>query len=653
MLKYKIKKSVEKKQIVTRIISSLPYLIIFSLLAVFLFTCIIKGSESAIRGLVKWELPAGLASLLLVFFKAKGINLRESLFFRPIKQTTSILVFGILFNISLWILILLPYRPWYYFLIISLLYGLVTYQIFSKKFNQAIVLLEIGLIMANMIYGLALKYPLYFSGTDTLRHIFFVRIISISGHIIPSEISPPYASFPLYHIWVCTSSYISSLSISHSLFLVNCPFYVLTIVYLYYIFYAITKNKQVSLLGCLLYSTDKVVILYGTYIVTRVVASVGFILLLYLIYREKNKKRSFYLLIGVILIFILLVHQVSILYCDIIILLLLICEWLIDANRNYIRRYSFLFLFISFAALGYWFFISKEFINTLVEELNSLSIIKPFMLSPSTPTEGNVYNAIYYLLESLKNYPLIFFTLVGIGYVLWKKRYQYISVFGLLTLFTLIFYFPSPLYYFRGIHHILRIDRFRLLVAPFVALMMGWGIVIVSCYLVDKNISRKVIVSSAILLIIGYSIGSMVTNPYFISDCKDISWKPLRKYFTSEEIWTFKYVASYIPSRSFLYSDYYVARYFQTGPSHGCTALEQLNLKYYPSKKLSGVEEITDCRGYILIREKEFSEEGLYFGPQELFYRYSSSPKNKLFLHKNLRLHNKIYSSYILDIYYS
>ncbi len=83
---------------------------------------------------------------------------------------------------------------------------------------------------------------------------------------------------------------------------------------LFLLFRQITKNIQMSLLACLVFSTTPVVIEYSTYVVTRVMAFIGFIFFLYLAHRQiqTSNWRSFSVLTIVFSLYLILVHQVSI-----------------------------------------------------------------------------------------------------------------------------------------------------------------------------------------------------------------------------------------------------------------------------------------------------------------------------------------------------
>ena len=68
------------------------------------------------------------------------------------------------------------------------------------------------------------------------------------------------------------------------------------------------------------------------------------------------------------------------------------------------------------------------------------------------------------------------FALIGIGYILYRQKPQYLPVVAMFSLFTLVFYVPNPLFPSQTIAMIYRIDRFWILIAPFMAFVMAMGV---------------------------------------------------------------------------------------------------------------------------------------------------------------------------------
>lgn len=621
----------------------LPYLIIVAMLIGFLLAFSLNRLDFAIRGL-GIAIPALLSALLLLKIYRRDLNLDNPIHTFSCNKKTLMLLFGILYAISVCTLLLTSYRPWYYFVVISALYILIFIQIFSKNMTPATILLEITFIMMNLIYGVTLKYPLYFGWTDTLGHIFLSEVTYLSGHVIPEDLSISYAYFPLYHIFISESSYILGLDIKTSLFIVTCIPYVITVIFIYYIFNQIIQNKQISLLACILYSMSSVVVYYGTYMVTRTLAFVGFIILLYLLYKGaegKNNKVVYKVLAILMAVFLILVHQVSMPQIVILLSILLVCEWIIN-DKKYLKTNFFMLLNVMF--LGYWIYMAWLFMKHVIKtHIRPIYFEQPVIKSSIQPG-----NELSFLVTNIDSFMLVFFALIGIGYILWKGKPKYASVFGLFALVTLILYIPNPLQTLWQTMNLFRFDRFMLFISPFMALVMGWGIYIFYNYLLKKNVSKKICSVIIILMVAGFCFTSVVQQN--AKDCEDFPWEQHRRYFSNEELQGFNYIFEHVPYGSTLYSDYYTERFFS---QREFSKSKNLGLPFYSSRRIPSVNDISECKGYITIRDKEFSNAGLRFGHVASIELYAPTDENKQQLYNNLQKRDTIYSSYAVDIYQS
>ena len=257
-------------------------------------------------------------------------------------------------------------------------------------------------------------------------------------------------------------------------------------------------------------------------------------------------------------------------------------------------------------------------------------------------------NELSFLVTNIDSFIFVFFALIGISYILWKGKPKYASVFGLFALVTLLLYIPNPLQTLWQTMTLFRFDRFMLFISPFMALVMGWGIYIFYNYLLKKNVSKKICNVIIILMVTGFCFTSIALHN--ASDCEDFPWKTSRQYFNHEELQGFNYIFDYVPYGSILYSDYYTSRFFI---QREFSKSKNLGLPFYSSIKIPHVNDISERKGYIIIRDKEFSNAGLYFGHGSFNELYAPTDENKQQLHYNLQKKDKIYSSYAVDIYYS
>lgn len=270
-----------------------PLAVILIVILTFLWMFQVGKIGYALRGIFT-GIPAILSCFFVIFIYRKKVSLQDIDVFPSLNMKSLTYLFSIFYIGSLISLLLSPgNRPWYYFIFILLLYLSVFLQIFSEKVNPSVILIETFFIMINLTYSVTLNYDFYFGTTDILPHVFMSEFTATSGQLIPPSLSD-YAYFPLYHILIAEASELLNIGTKVSLFVITAPIYAVTIIFLYYLFNYITNNRQISLLSAVLFSASSIVLYYGANVITRTMAFVAFVILLYLIYSVnfKNDKIS-------------------------------------------------------------------------------------------------------------------------------------------------------------------------------------------------------------------------------------------------------------------------------------------------------------------------------------------------------------------------
>ena len=592
-----------------RLISFLfPLAIIFAVIFTFLWMFAAGKLAYALRGLFT-GIPAILSCLFILFIYKKDVSLHDIDVYPPLSTKSLTYLFGIFYISSLVVLLLSEgSRPPYYFIFILGLYLSVFLQIFSKKVNPPLILAETFLIAINLIYSVTLNYDFYFGTTDILPHIFLSEVTAMSGRTIPTSLSD-YAYFPLYHVLIAETSELLNISTKNSLFLVTAPIYAITIIFLYYLFNYITNNRQISLLSCVLFSVSSVVLYYGVNVITRTMAFIMFIVLLYLVYSVnfKKDKLSLKALSVIVAVFLTLVHNVSLPQLVLLLIILLISEYIIG-NGSYISKPFFILLNVIFTS--YWFFIAYIFVQrSLAPRLQSQFLDSIVLTAGGAEVlQESLINLVGLLDKSI----FLFFALIGISFLLKNYRNNYASVLGLFALLTLIFYVPNPLNTIWQFKVLFRVDRFMLFVSPFMAFVMGYGLYIFWNYM-SKYSPRKV--NSATIVVLLFSTFVLVSSIYSIGDSDFLGQGARHEYFTSEELSGFEHIFKYVPIDSSIYTDYYSSRFFYL-PLIPATSAE-MNISSYDNYRIGDVNKLSQYRGYIVLRTKEFLRSGLYFGSEE------------------------------------
>jgi hypothetical protein len=626
---------------------TLPYILIVAYIAGLLGSIAIERYNFAISGSIL-AVPAIAAAIALRhIYRLDPDPLSASISLFPFEQRILTLLFGIVFSLTIVLGLLCPIKSPCFLGGIVTLYTIVLLQIFSKGHRPTVMLIEIVLTMACWIYETTMKSPYYFGGTDIPPHIFISTVTHLSGHIIPPDLTTGYAYFPLYHIWIALSSYVLAIDIKTALFLITCPAYVIVTIFLYLLFKRVTGNIQISLLATLLYSIDSIVTYYGVYMITRVTAYVGFIILLYLlIFRENRynlykKSTRIHILAVLVTVYILLVHQVSGVQILLLLLLLLGCERFIGSERHF--QVSFL-IFEVVLLLAYWFYVAFDFSRGVV-----VSRLRPdFFEAPAVIENLQPYSPFTFLFDHVNVLIFLFFAIVGIGYLFWRQKPAYASVFGLFALLTIVLYVPTPIHALWQTMNLLRFDRFMLLISPFMAFIMGWGLYIVSGHL-QKRIPIRAARLIVLLLFVVYCCGATGV-------IKAEGGSGSRESFNFEELYGFDHIYSHVPYGSIIYSDYYTSRYFCQGYF---SESDDLGIPFYQSQTIQEVTDIPSYQGFVVIPRNQFTVHGLRFdkggefNPDGWIYSYLPSSETISTLFNNLDGEDKVYSSKFIDLYHS
>lgn len=618
---------------------SLPYFIVVTILTGFLIAGIVGRLDLAIRGLIIAVPSVVSAKILHSIYKneneLKNVNASFGL-----TQKQLISLFFTVYFLSITIVFISSTRTVLYLILISLLYFIILIQIFYPDLNPRLILLQIVLCMLNSIYSATLKYPLYFGGTDIFGHIFMSQVTNISGHTIPEGLSLSYANFPLFHILISQTSYILGLSISTSYFLISAPIFTLSILFVYLFFLNTTKNVKLSLLTVILYSNLSIVIYHGMYLITRVVAFIGFLALLYII--SKNRNNTNFRFIGIIFtLFIILIHQVSSPQIFVIIFLLLISEKFIVYCTNLKEKYwgsTYIFLF-AVLLLGYWFYLAHSFTSMVLKTRFDSVTSVPVRIEGSV-VSGNEWIFLYSNIDTII---ITFFIIIGIGVTLWKYSKTYSAVFASASLLFLPFYLPNPLQTLWQTMTLFSFNRFMLLVSPFIAFSMASGVLFLYSFLKVRHIKSLHISLLISTLLMIFIISSLIFNNPEVSSNDD------RRYLTYEELNNFEYVLNYVPNNSNLYSDYFTKRYFCHTKFNES---DKLGLPYYTSQTITSMDSINVHDGYFILNNKAFFERGLNLDANSKFYLTKNNLSEWNVLNSVLNKKNKIYCSSCMSTFY-
>lgn len=578
------------------------FLIIFGIIAGLSLTLLLNRLDFAIRGLL-YIIPGIFIVILLLLLYKRQSRVPETLILMQANKKIFLILFVSLYALSMLALYFSSYRPWYYFLLITALFCVVFLQIFTNNVKPSIILFEISCVMGNLIFGLQLKYPFYFGYTDIIPHLYNAKITYLSGHIIPADLAYGYAWFPLYHIFIAEGTNLFGTDERLSFIILTSLSFILVVWALYLLFNLIIKNDQISLLMCLFFSITPVVITYSTYVVTRTMAFIGFVFFLLLAHAQlqKSKWQSFSALTMLFSLYLILVHQVSILQILVLLTLFIIFELVI--NDYFVVKTKILFFIIVTFSL-YWIYTSIQLVGQVFGNAESAS--GPAL---STLKFGTVDLGYAYLVDNIPTAVFIFFVISGIGYLLWAYKSKYPSVIALFVLCMIPVFFPSPLTASRIFMVTLRVDRFMLLLSPFFAFAVAMGFVFLLFILYDNKITRKCALVFGLLLF-SYLCFSTITGTS-VSDSLDLSSGKNRVYFTESEMHAFDFIPQFVAYNSTITSDTFASRII---PHEFFSETKALDLPSYNSSSYFELEDVlTLKRGFFILRNQELERSGLYF----------------------------------------
>lgn len=563
----------------------------------------INRIDLAFRGIVL-VVPIIISLCVVWQFAHRKISFDASpiIQFNDSTQKFFLVLFSILFTSSVLTIAYAPYRSLVYFIFLTLIAVVIFLQLFSKKVSQGVILFEIILLSLNMIFGVTLKYPLYFGGTDILGHLFFTEVTYLSAHIIPSDLDISYANFPLFHILISETTHITGLPIQSAYFIFTGLSYTIVLPFIYIIFEKFLKNKQLSLLICLLYSTSSIVVYSGSYMITRTMAFVGFVILLYLLYSREHYHShghpiSYLGILTFFAIFLTLVHQVSLPQIILLLLLLLFFEYL-TGTTSFLKTRELLLVSVLF--VGYWLYAAWSFTKLIIESRTAPNIYEEIIIKSSIQGE----NVTYFLQNNVGVTIFLVFALVGIGVILKYHKKNYVATLAIFSLASLALYVPNPLQTMWQTMDLFRFDRFMLLVSPFMAFIMGYGVYATLRYPFRKKSSAYLTLIITIILI-GIFTFSSITNSQNAPDLPDFGQNESTRFFGNNDLATFDFIEKNVPNGGTIYSDYFVTRYFN--PRTQFQSSEALKLKFYSSRMIK-TDISSSYTGYIIFREGEYQK---------------------------------------------
>ena len=560
----------------TKLGSIFPFLLFQIAQLGFVVAFVFGGINYATKSLI-YIVPVILADIYLILPKIQINTNREQAKLGRLSFGNLILITVLFFLLSLYILVSYQTRPWAYFAVIGLISGLIFAQIKCERrvWSDYLIIFEIMLLSLDLIWGVSLKYPLYFGATDTLVHLNYINTIVQTGHI--NGIGIDYVNFPLFHIFNTIGVELTGLTVKNGLFIFVGLAWQVGIVFAYLIFRKLSDSRSLSLVSCLLFGLSPDLIYYGSYAVTRSLAFVIFLCWLYLILGKPNTKHirpiesgvkvmmiptSGYAELGIIFLSLIsmssliLMHHATVMFVIPIIIIIYVFQKLFttdQSDRSQIQPIAVQLLIICFFL--YLIYVAYPFsVPTLRAWVTAMS--SSVSVTPSSSTPPSIFTAIYYSIA-------LFFSLIGIGITIKddktvKSGRSFVAM-ALASLIFLLFYVPGPLNFIPKVQ-IALLYRIPLLVTPFIVFMVTYGLnhLMSIEQTLSQNIFKRPIAISPITLglVMVLTFFSVISgsnandNTYFL-----LKSNTGKEYFTDAELFSFTFIENNINHRSPLYGD--------------------------------------------------------------------------------------------------
>ncbi len=371
-----------------KIIDYFPYLLlIFSLIGFTVQLVIFQSIDFTLRSSVIF-VPMALAGLYLLR-KVDANNNQTYNFGRimaVIRERVSlghlVLLNAILFLWSIVALLSFDSRNVIFFVLLTAICLVTVLQIMisNTSISRKVVLAEICALSLTLAWSLTLKYSLYFGFTDTLSHMHFISAVLNDGNI--NGLPLTYINFPIFHILISEGVLLTGLEIGPALFILMALAWLTGIFLAYLISSKIFNSTTIGLLIALLFAISPEIIFYSSYTITRSLAFIFFILILYLIFNKTENNRFIFTLLTIIMSWVLIfTHLVTVVYVIPILFVVYLIQRMTLGKKEEASRISSTFLILfTITIIAYLFFASYD----------TTRLLLTYYLSPLFQDTGSV-----------------------------------------------------------------------------------------------------------------------------------------------------------------------------------------------------------------------------------------------------------------------
>ena len=583
----------------------LPHLAILASLLVYAYLLFIGNYEYVVKG-SSILLPLILVSIFLIV-KNKSLSCSDKNFpCHNISSNTLVKIYFIIFFAAV-IWMLLGNRGIVHLILIFVLYCITLTQLFSKKPDSKLIILEVILTTAILIIP-KLFWPAYFyADTDLISHLYWASIITDTGYV--TSAFGAYEFYCLYHILTAVTHAVTNLTANWSLYLISTVAVLASVPFVYLTAKYFTKSQRAALFSTFLYALLPMILHALSCPAPRVMATMAFFIIIYLLFALFQRYPiQTTILVCIVALYMSLVHHAQLLFI-LAVSAGLIFGAIIFYRKGLLKRTGAVILSLGFICLslliGYGNSVISIIKNRFFKQVENVDLSEsfkpvdttkptetitpgitipdtpttsptdvPVVVDPVTPTipstdiidaadevinagSSGLFDGFYWAFTTgLASAIMIILIFAGLYTLIMKLEHpKKISVILPLVLVTFAFFIPGVMDIFPIMTGAFQIYRFRYVMTFFFAIMMGVGCIVLLNGFSRKKESRKVGTILTVVLcvglvitcpILGYSKDNEVFYQYDFLPQYD-------EYFDEGDLAAFSFAESYVTDT--VYSD--------------------------------------------------------------------------------------------------
>ena len=546
----------------------LPHLAIVASLLVYAFF-ILTERYSSIFNLSLYLIPLIGISVVLIVNKKFNCDDSVALFNISFKRLRNAHL--IIFALTI-ICLGFGHDGWVYLALMFVQYCLLLAQLFAKDQNAKWIVAGVMLTTSILVLPQML-IPAYYCGDgDLLFHAGYAKTIIDMG-TVATGYGGVYESCNAYHILIAAFSEATGLAINISLYLVSVAAVLFSIPIVYALAKFFTKSERIAAFAAFFYALLPMVLDSMLIPAPRVMASMAFFLIVYMLFRHLAAYRLRALILSAILIcYMIMVHHAQLIFIAAVTAGLLFGVLLYAKKLNWkmiVGGLVVLAVPVYVLITRYSSTLTSIIQNRLLGQIEGGNL-GDISIRSETDVEGTFLEEFLsidftYSLQLLSSAVLIILIFAGLYALLRNITVRKkICVILPLVLVTFVIFVPGVVDVFPTICQSFQIYRFRFVLSLFFAVVMGIGCLVLlnlSPEIKKRAVSCAVVVGVCLILITSSAFVTNSKNNEIFCGTLNTYHEP---YIESGDMVMFDLLTDVVPycdGSSKLYSDYEHARY--------------------------------------------------------------------------------------------